>query len=128
MALPMITPANIFADIPATLADEQFTELWSTPTLRVERIVSHGHASPPGFWFDQNDAEWVLVLQGAALIALEGGIDPVMLRRGDYLYLAPHARHRVEWTDPDQATVWLAIHHVASLDRRQATPTGTAPT
>jgi len=20
-------------------------------------------------------------------------------------------RHRVEWTDPDQETVWLALHH-----------------
>jgi len=120
----MVPPANIFADIPATLADEQFTPLWTTPTVRVERIISHGQASPPGFWFDQNHGEWVLVLQGAAVIVFEGNVDPVMLKHGDYLYIPPHARHRVEWTDPDQVTVWLAIHHGASLDRHQAATVG----
>jgi cupin 2 domain-containing protein len=116
----MVAPANIFANIPAALADEQFTALWSTDTIRVERIISHGQASPPGFWFDQKHAEWVLVLQGAALLVFEGDVDPVALKRGDYLYIPPHARHRVEWTDPDHVTVWLAIHHGASLDRPQA--------
>jgi len=120
----MVPPANIFADIPATLADEQFTPLWTTATVRVERIISHGQASPPGFWFDQNHGEWVLVLQGAAVIVFEGNVDPVMLKHGDYLYIPPHARHRVEWTDPDQVTVWLAIHHGASLDRHQAATVG----
>ena len=120
----MVPPANIFADIPATLADEQFTPLWTTPTVRVERFISHGQASPPGFWFDQNHGEWVLVLQGAAVIVFEGNVDPVMLKHGDYLYIPPHARHRVEWTDPDQVTVWLAIHHGASLDRHQAATVG----
>jgi cupin 2 domain-containing protein len=112
----MAAPANIFANIPATLADEHFTTLWSTASLRVERIISHGHASPPGFWFDQNDAEWVLVLQGAAVIRFEGQVDPVRLKQGDYLYIPARARHRVEWTDPDQVTVWLAIHHGPLLD------------
>jgi cupin 2 domain-containing protein len=116
----MVAPANIFANIPAALAGEQFTALWATATLLVERIISHGQASPPGFWFDQKHAEWVLVLQGAAVLAFEGDVDPVTLKRGDYLYIPPHARHRVEWTDPDHVTVWLAIHHGASLDRHQA--------
>ena len=116
----MVAPANIFANIPAAQASEQFAALWSTATLLVERIISHGQASPPGYWFDQEHAEWVLVLQGAATLLFEGGVDPVTLKCGDYLYIPPHARHRVEWTDSDQVTVWLAIHHGASLDRHQA--------
>jgi cupin 2 domain-containing protein len=124
----MVVPANIFANIPATLADEHFTALWSTATVRVERIVSNGHASPPGFWFDQSDAEWVLVLRGAAAIRFEGQVDPVVLKHGDYLYIPARARHRVEWTDPDQVTVWLAIHHGPSLEPGQAAPTAAAPT
>jgi cupin 2 domain-containing protein len=114
----VVAPANIFANIPAALAGEQFTALWSTATLLVERIISHGQASPPGFWFDQKHAEWVLVLQGAAVLVFEGDVDPVTLKRGDYLYIPPGARHRVAWTDPDQVTVWLAIHHGASLDHQ----------
>jgi cupin 2 domain-containing protein len=124
----MAVPANIFANIPATLADEHFTTLWSTTTMRVERIISHGHASPPGFWFDQNHAEWVLVLQGAAVIRFEGQVDPVILKHGDYLYIPARARHRVERTDPDQVTVWLAIHHGPLLDQQQAARTDAAPT
>jgi cupin 2 domain-containing protein len=124
----MIVSANIFANIPASGVDEHFTALWSTASVRVERIISQGHASPAGFWFDQNHAEWVLLLQGAAVIRFEGQLDPVMLQRGDYLYIPPRARHRVEWTDPDQATVWLAIHHGPSLDQHQAARTDAAPT
>ena len=124
----MVVPANIFADIPTTLADEQFTALWSTATVRVERIISNGQASPPGFWFDQNEAEWVLVLRGAAAIRFQGQVDPVVLKLGDYLYIPAHARHRVEWTDPDQVTVWLAIHHGPLLEPGHAASTDAAPT
>jgi cupin 2 domain-containing protein len=101
---------NIFAEIPAARAHEQIAELFSAPNLRIERIVSCGHASPPAFWYDQDSGEWILLLQGAAQVRFEGE-HPISLRVGDYLYIPPHARHRVEWTDPEQATVWLAIHH-----------------
>jgi cupin 2 domain-containing protein len=124
----MVAPANIFDDMPVTLADEQFTPLWSTATVRVERIISRGHASPPGFWFDQDGAEWVLVLRGAAAIRFEGQVDPIRLSRGDYLYIPAHARHRVEWTDPDQVTVWLAIHQGPFPDQHQLAPADAAST
>ena len=106
----MAADGNIFADIPATRAGEAFGELLARGNVRIERIVSRGHASAPGFWFDQDAAEWVMVLQGAAELLLEGAAAPLTLRRGDYLYLAPHTRHRVQWTDPDTATIWLAVH------------------
>jgi cupin 2 domain-containing protein len=101
---------NILSDIPAPGAEEQFTQLLSAPHARIERIVSHGHVSPPGFWYDQDGLEWVLVLEGAAGIRFEGDDAPRVLRRGDYLAIPARSRHRVEWTDPAQATVWLAVH------------------
>jgi cupin 2 domain-containing protein len=104
---------NILANIPVKLRDEQFIELLSVPNLRIERIVSVGHSSPPGYFYDQDRAEWVLVLQGSAKVFFEAEAEPKLLRPGDYLHIAPHARHRIEWTDPERPTVWLAIHYQA---------------
>ena len=101
---------NIFRDIPARGAAEEFMPLLTSAHARIERIVSHGHASPPGSWYDQDRTEWVLVLDGAAALRFEGEDGARMLQRGDYLLIPAHARHRVEWTDPAQATVWLAVH------------------
>jgi cupin 2 domain-containing protein len=89
---------------------ESSLELLSTPGVRVERIVSTGQASPPGFWYDQAWAEWVLVVSGEALLQFEDESEPRRLTAGDYLHIAPHRRHRVAWTDPNQPTIWLAIH------------------
>ena len=77
--------------------------------LRIERIVSRGHASPDGFWYDQESSEWVLLVAGAARLRFEGE-EPLHLKPGDYVHIPAHRRHRVEWTDPDAATIWLAIH------------------
>jgi len=102
---------NILTDIEMASAGEQLTELLRTPTIRIERIVSRGYASPASFWYDQDWAEWVVVLQGAGCVVFEGDDTPVMLGAGDYLYIPPHRRHRVQSTDPEKTTVWLAIHH-----------------
>jgi cupin 2 domain-containing protein len=107
----MAETRNLFADIPARLADEEITTLLSSPTLRIERIVSRGHASPPGFWYDQPQAEWVIVLAGTARLRFEGDAADTPLAAGDCMHIAAHRRHRVEWTDPAQVTVWLAVHH-----------------
>jgi cupin 2 domain-containing protein len=102
---------NLFDDIPADLPDELFTRLLRTGTIRVERIVSQAQASSPGFWYDQDDNEWVLVIEGSAVIEFEGEAEPVELRRGCYLNIPAHARHRVVRTSAKQKTVWLAIHY-----------------
>jgi cupin 2 domain-containing protein len=107
----MVATGNLFADIPARLAQEQITTLMSAPDLRIERIVSRGQSSPPGFWYDQPQAEWVIVLAGCALVTLEGDSAPMRMEPGDHVHIPAHRRHRVEWTDPAQATVWLAVHH-----------------
>jgi cupin 2 domain-containing protein len=107
----MVATGNLFADIPARLAQEEITTLMSAPDLRIERIVSRGQSSPPDFWYDQPQAEWVIVLAGCALVTLEGDGAPMRMEPGDHVHIPAHRRHRVEWTDPAQATVWLAVHH-----------------
>ena len=105
-------PPNLFADIPASLPEELLQVLMTTPTLRIERIVSLGHASPEGFWYDQPTHEWVALLAGAARLNLENQ-PPIELTPGAHLNIPAHTRHRVEWTHPDKPTIWLAIHYAA---------------
>jgi cupin 2 domain-containing protein len=107
----MIATGHLFEDVPARLDNEQITTLLSSPALRIERIVSRGHGSPPGFWYDQDEAEWVIVLAGSARLTFEGETAARDLKPGDYVHIPAHRRHRVEWTDPAQATIWLAVHH-----------------
>jgi cupin 2 domain-containing protein len=104
---------NLFGAIPSDLAEEVFTTLHQAEGLRIERIVSHGHASPPGFWYNQNEHEWVIVLKGSAAIQFEGDPDSVELQPGAYLNIPAHARHRVVSTHPTEDTVWLAIYYGA---------------
>jgi len=103
--------ANLFADLPADAAAEQVIELLSRPGLRIERIVSSGQASPAGFWYDQPQAEWIVVLGGEARLRFEDEPRARTLRRGDFVDIGAHRRHRVEWTHPDEPTVWLAVHY-----------------
>ncbi len=100
---------NIFADIPANLPDELFQQIGGSDNVRIERIVSRGHTTPTDQWYDQEQPEWVLVLQGRAVIAYENKA-PVTLERGDYVTIAAHERHRVELTSEREDTIWLAVH------------------
>ena len=101
---------NLFAALPERLETEQITALLASENLRIERIVSTGQASPPGFWYDQAWAEWVLLVAGSAGLLFEGEAEPRVLTPGDYLLIPAHRRHRVAWTDVDHPTVWLAVH------------------
>ena len=102
---------NLYAALPpAGTPDELFTTLLAEPGLVIERIVSTGQASPPDFWYDQPAAEWVLLLAGEARLRFADEDTARRLVPGDYVEIAPHRRHRVEWTMPDAPTVWLAIH------------------
>lgn len=102
---------NLFADIPEKLKEEFNETVFQASGLRIERIVSCGHCSPKGFWYDQDDNEWVILLKGSAGIRFEGREDVLRLKPGDHIRIDRHQRHRVEWTDPDQETVWLAVHY-----------------
>ena len=99
---------NLFSDIPMSLPAEFVNVLAADANVRIERIVSYGHASPDGFWYDQDQHEWVIVLQGAARLQFEDRI--IDLKPGDHVNIPAHQRHRVIWTTPDEPTVWLAVH------------------
>lgn len=105
----MIPPGNLLRDLPDARAGEVIEALLAMPGLRIERIVSLGQASPPGFWYDQDETEWVLLLAGAARLRFADEKEDRVLGPGDAVLIAPHRRHRVEWTDPAVPTVWLAV-------------------
>ena len=101
---------NIFVGAGFDPAQEQVNGLLTLPGLRIERIVSSGQMSPPDFWYDQPQAEWVLVIEGHARLRFADETSDRQLVRGDYLYIAPHRRHCVEATDNTSPTIWLALH------------------
>lgn len=101
---------NIYSDITRNAQEEQVVGLLTHPGVRIERIVSSGQASPPGFWYEQPQAEWVLLLQGEAQLRFEDEPAPRALKPGDFVEIAPLRRHRVEFTHPHLPTVWLAVH------------------
>ena len=102
--VPVAAPRNLLRDLPDARDGEITETLSAAPGLRIERIVSHGQASPPGFWYDQAETEWVLLLAGAARLRLVDEAEDRLLAPGDHLMIAPHRRHRVEWTDPATPT------------------------
>jgi len=104
-------PSNVFANVAHQLPDEEIVELLSARNVRIERIVSTGHASALDKWYDQDWAEWILLLAGSAGLIFEGESEPLLLEPGSYVHIDAHVRHRVAWTDHAVPTVWLAIHY-----------------
>ena len=102
---------NLFADLPAQLPEELFEVLAQSGGVRLERIISLGHATPPGRWYDQDTNEWVVLLRGAAGVRFEDEREPRVLGPGDWLDIPAHRRHRVDWTAPGEPTIWLALHY-----------------
>jgi cupin 2 domain-containing protein len=101
---------NLLRDLPDARRNEVVERLAAGGSARIERIVSHGQASPPGFWYDQDEAEFVLLLAGAARLRFDDG-EVLTLGPGDWTEIAAHRRHRVEWTEPGAATVWLTVFY-----------------
>ncbi len=101
---------NIFDNIPKHLDEELFESILTKDGLKIQRIVSDAHTTPNGQWYDQTDNEWVIVLQGSAIISFEDEED-VALHVGEYLNIPAHKCHRVSWTSQEEKTVWLAVHY-----------------
>lgn len=101
---------SLLKNIPKELPEEMFDTLCSTDNVMIERIISRGHASPDGFWYDQEKNEFVLVVQGSAGLKFENEKDIVVLKPGDFLKIDAHVKHRVEWTDSTCETIWLAVY------------------
>jgi cupin 2 domain-containing protein len=107
-----MTLSNFFAEMPRSTAEsESFSDLLKRPGLRIERIVSHGQSSPPDFWYDQTENEWVLIVQGEASLRFADEAAPRQLKTGDFVEIAAHRKHRVDWTTPDEPTIWLAVFY-----------------
>lgn len=107
----MPLPVNLFEDVPPRSTEEVIQTILAAGDCRLERIVSHGHRSPDNFWYDQDRSEWVMVMQGAAQLRFEDEDRLIELRPGDALDIPAHRRHRVEWTTPEEPTIWLALHY-----------------
>jgi cupin 2 domain-containing protein len=105
-----LKPNNIFEFLPANLDTEVFENIFQSGELKIERIISKGHSSPATQWYDQAQSEWVMILQGEAIVAVENDEDQHLLP-GSYLNIPAHTRHRVKWTSPEVETIWLAIHY-----------------
>jgi len=103
--------SNIYSNIPEELPNELFEKIIYNSSFRLERIISKGHSTAKGRWYDQEKDEWVILLKGSAGIAIEGEAKTVVLKPGDYIHLPSHLKHRVEWTDPATETIWLALHY-----------------
>ena len=102
---------NIYSNIPDHIPDELFEEILKTKHVKIERIVSKGHSSADNDWYDQDQNEWVILLQGSARLLFKDNDKVVELKRGDHINIPSHARHKVEWTDPVTETIWLAVHY-----------------
>jgi cupin 2 domain-containing protein len=101
---------NLLETPPADFSAEQFSELVRADNVRIERIVSKGHSSPPTEWYDQPDNEWVAILKGEARLVFGDGSE-IHLTPGSHINIPAHTRHRVAWTTPDTDTIWLAVHY-----------------
>ncbi|MBB3063317.1 cupin domain-containing protein [Microbulbifer rhizosphaerae] len=101
---------NIFSSLPEDLSAEVFEDIVSSESVRIERIVSKGHTSPESGWYDQEESEWVIVLQGAARLLFDDGREE-SLDTGDFINIPAHIKHKVSWTDPYSTTIWLAVFY-----------------
>lgn len=101
---------NIFQSIPEKQDEEFFEILAENKNVKIERIVSRGHSSPADGWYDQEQNEWVILLQGEAIITYSDN-SQIRMQAGDHVRIPAHTRHRVSWTRPDTETVWLAVHY-----------------
>ena len=110
---------NIYGEIPSAENEEIFEPLLEREGFRLERIVSHGHATPSGQWYDQETDEWVLLVTGSAGLRFEGHAEVRNIGPGDFLLIPAHSRHRVEWTAPGEPTIWIALHFRGSAKRRK---------
>jgi cupin 2 domain-containing protein len=105
-----INKKNIFGELPHS-ENEIFEDIISNNKFRLERIISRGQTTPQGEWYDQDKDECVILLTGAAKIQFYGEPELIDLSPGDYIIIPAHKKHRVEWTDENTETIWLALHY-----------------
>jgi cupin 2 domain-containing protein len=105
-----IKSGNFFSGITRHMGDEVFDTILASDGCEIERIISKGHQSPSGYWYDQERNEWVMVLKGSAALKFKNSKEIVEMMPGDYVLIPAHCKHRVERTDPEVETIWLAVY------------------
>lgn len=118
---------NLLSPLPAALPDEAEDGLVQGRNFRLARIVSRGQASPEDFWYDQQEAEWVMLVSGRARLAVEGEPEDRELGPGDCVYLPAGCRHQVLETAAHAPTVWLALFATSDADLKVLRPASAAP-
>lgn len=107
-----MTNQNIYENLPEAISEEMFDDLITGGDFRLERILSKGQSTPLGEWLEQETHEWVLLLKGRATLLFAEGSEILEMTAGDYVHIPAHTPHRVEWTDSEEATLWLALHYL----------------
>mgnify|MGYP000096090474 FL=1 len=106
-----INSGNLFSNIPRHMGDEVFDTILAFDGCDIKRIISKGHQSRPDDWYDQERKEWVMVLKGSAALKFKNEDNVVEMIPGSYVHIPAHCKHKVEWTDPDVETIWLAVYY-----------------
>ena len=101
--------SNVFGSILDDKQNEQFYEILKNENVRIETIVSHGQISEEGFWYDQDENEFVMILEGYAILEFED--KRIEMAKGDFLEIPAHCRHRIALTSPTEPTIWLAVFY-----------------
>jgi len=102
---------NLFTNLPDNTSLEHIEPLLESTTVRIERIISHGQSTPDNEWYDQEENEWVALLQGKAQLQFDDETELIEMIPGDFIHIPAHRRHRVESTLADQPTIWLAFFY-----------------
>lgn len=103
---------NVFSGIKKQSPDEIIETIIKTNQFKIERIISGGESTEKGKWYDQTADEWVILLKGSAGLLFEGNNEIVTMKPGDHVNIPARQKHRVEWTDANEETIWLAVHYL----------------
>ncbi len=102
---------NIFSDIPKDLSKEIFEQIIAVDKIKIERIISKGHSAPDNKWYNQKRSEFVIILKGNAELLFEKNNKIIKMKKGDYINILKHVKHRVIKTNPEKETIWLAVFY-----------------
>ena len=100
---------NIFDKIIVDKEEENFFEIFKNETIKIEKIVSNGQISPENFWYEQEKSEFILLLEGFAILEFENR--EVELKKGDCLNIEAMEKHRVKFTSLNEPTIWFAVFY-----------------
>ena len=100
---------NIFTHTEVNKEEEIFFEIFKNDIIKIEKIVSNGQKSPDNFWYEQEKSEFILLLEGYAILEFEDR--EMELIKGDCLNIKAMQKHRVKYTSEKEPTIWFAVFY-----------------